>query len=861
MENFIDHRAVERLGLKTKKMEIPIRLTNVDGTGNQDGCLTKYCQLTIQSGRKRKRIKLYATNLGKDRIIFGFPWLRTFNPIVDWVEGKVQMPYQKAWEANKVTIATEWATKTIKPTEGIPEEYQRHAVVFDEEAAQRFPPEREEDHEIKLKDDAPSTLNCHIYQLSPEQDRELDKFLQEHLDKGYIQESKSPYASPFFFVGKKDGKMRPVQDYRILNKHTVRDNYPLPLIKTILEQLEGKTLYTKFDIRWGYNNIRIKKGDEWKAAFKTPKGLFEPKVMYFGLTNSPATFQRAMNRMFREMKMRYPTELFVYMDDILIATTNDTTRHRRIVHEVLDKLEEESFFLKPHKCEFEKTKVDYLGVVIDGDQVRVDPTKVEGLKEWPRTLGTVKQVRSTLGILGYQRPFIPGFAKIAKPLTNLLKKGTTFNWTTECAKAVDKLISMVSSNPVLARPNPTLPFTLEVDASAYATGAILYQKHEETKRLRPVGYHSQTFNEAERNYDIHDREFLAVIRGLEVWRHLLVGSPHPVTVLTDHANLQYYRQPQKINRRVARYLTKLADYDIILKHQPGVTNKADHLSRRPDYDRGDDDNNDVTALPDRLFVNTINFTNFQEEVKQSQEDQIHTLKRWEAAHKIRQTSTGWYKDNQLVVVEDNDLRRGVISLNHTSNTAGHPGIAKTYTLTARNYWWPGMKNSVIKYIQGCAICQSRKNVTTRPKPPLFPITTNPKAQPFEVIALDFITKLPPSEGYDTILTITDHDCSKGAIFIPCNETIDAMGVAELYGKHVFPHYGTPQRVISDRDPRFTATAMKELCKSLGIQQNISTAYHPQTDGQSERTNQWLEQYLRIFGNGAQTDWAQWLPLA
>jgi len=184
-------------------------------------------------------------------------------------------------------------------------------------------------------------------------------------------------------------------------------------------------------------------------------------------------------------------------------------------------------------------------------------------------------------------------------------------------------------------------------------------------------------------------------------------------------------------------------------------------------------------------------------------------------------------------MEDNALRKGVIHLIHDANTAGHPGIAKTLVLLNRNYWWPNMKNFATEYMRGCALCQSRKNITTRPKPPQFPISTDPEAQPFECIALDFITKLPPSEGYDSILTITDHDCSKGSIFIPCKETIDAIGVAKLYGKHVFPHYGLPQKVISDRDPRFTATAMRELCGNLKIKQNISTAYHPQTDGQSE----------------------------
>ncbi len=205
------------------------------------------------------------------------------------------MPWPKAWVKRKST--------SIALAEQIPGEYQQHSKVFDEKEADRFPPKQEEDHAIKLKEDAPAVLDCKIYPLSHDQDSKLTKFLGEHLRKGYIQESKSPYAAPFFFIKKKDGKLQPVQDYRKLNEQTVRDNYPLPLIKMILEQLQGRSLFTKFDIRWGYNNIRIKEGDEWKATFKTPKGLFEPRVMFFGLTNSPVTFQRTMNRMFREMKM------------------------------------------------------------------------------------------------------------------------------------------------------------------------------------------------------------------------------------------------------------------------------------------------------------------------------------------------------------------------------------------------------------------------------------------------------------------------------------------------------------------------------------------------------------------------------
>ncbi len=227
-----------------------------------------------------------------------------------------------------------------------------------------------------------------------------------------------------------------------------------------------------------------------------------------------------------------------------------------------------------------------------------------------------------------------------------------------------------------------------------------------------MGYHSQTFNPAILNYDIYDREFLAIIRGLENWRHLLVRSPHPVIVLTDHNNLQYWRHSQRINRRIARYLLHLADYDVQLKHQPGVTNKADHLSRRPDYDQGDDDNREITALPDRLFANVINLATLQEDVCQSQQDHKPTLLTWKNKHQITKTPEGWYKDHRLIVVEDNVLRKGVTHLIHASDTAGHPGTAKTLALLNRNYWWPRMKNFATQYVRGCALCQLRKNITT-----------------------------------------------------------------------------------------------------------------------------------------------------
>ena len=259
-------------------------------------------------------------------------------------------------------------------------------------------------------------------------------------------------------------------------------------------------------------------------------------------------------------------------------------------------------------------------------------------------------------------------------------------------------------------------------------------------------------------------------------------------------------------------------------------------------------------------MDTIHDT-LEQQCKRAQYPAQETLKQWASAHGLSTLDgTHWYHGTALVVMEDNTLRRGVTSIFHDSLTAGHPGISKTLHLLSQYYWWPNMKHNVTEYIKGCAACQMTK-VNTRPThPPLYPITPAENARPFETIAMDFITKLPVSGGYNMILTITNMDCSKASFFIPCNETIDSEGVATLYMQHILPHYGIPRKIISDRDPCFTSHFRQELCKNLDIQQNISTTYHPQTDGASERTNQSLEQYLRLYCSTKQNTWHTWLPI-
>jgi Reverse transcriptase (RNA-dependent DNA polymerase) len=363
----------------------------VDGTENKAGVIERHVKLRVRQGETEKVQTFFITNLGDPCIIFGYPWLYHFQPQIDWKKGIVKGPQwtlepilwkiARQWRPtapahiHRTNMAQEWAieaTKKRNPKDSeVPAEYQRHAVVFSETAANRFPPSRPEDHAIKLKPDAPDMIKCKTYPLTkPEMDT-AKKFLDENQAMGYIEPTNSPYSSPFFFIKKKDGTLRPVQDYREINKWMVCDVYPIPQITHILEQLQGKTLFTALDIRWGYNNIQIKPEDCHKAAFQTPYGLYQPNVMYFGLTNSPPTFQKTMDRLFRPLKNKYPGMLFVYMDDILIAMDHDLSLHRRIVHDVLDLLEAESFFLKPSKCKFERSSIEYLGIVVTNGAVTI----------------------------------------------------------------------------------------------------------------------------------------------------------------------------------------------------------------------------------------------------------------------------------------------------------------------------------------------------------------------------------------------------------------------------------------------------------------------------------------------------------
>jgi hypothetical protein len=468
-----------------------------------------------------------------------------------WIKaGILKHASEELWLAAGYTYSQEIAEKAHQAKakksfeEMIPPQYRKFAKVFSEEESHRLPEHKPWDHAIELKPGTPETMRTKVYPMSPNEQEELNGFIKENLQKGYIRPSKSPIASPVFFIKKKDGKLRLVQDYRKLNEWTIKNRYPLPLVSDIVGRLRGAKYFTKFDVRWGYHNVRIKEGDEWKAAFATNTGLYEPLVMLFGLTNSPATFQALMNSIFADLIAE--GKVAVYLDDILIFSAT-IEEHRQVVQEVLKRLEQYDLYLRPEKCEFEQQEIEYLGLIIGGSEVKMDPSKVAAVKDW-KTPTNLREVRGFIGFANFYRRFIKDFAKITRPLHDLTKKNTPFEWSTRQQEAFDTLREAFISSPVLALWDPELPTRIEVDASGYATGGVLSQQHTDGL-WHPIAFRSSSMDPSERNYEIYDREMLAVITALKDWRHFLEGLPHPFEIITDHSNLEYWRTAQNLSRR------------------------------------------------------------------------------------------------------------------------------------------------------------------------------------------------------------------------------------------------------------------------------------------------------------------------
>ena len=392
---------------------------------------------------------------------------------------------------------------------------------------------------------------------------------------GKIRPSVSPQAAPVFFVAKKDGKKRLIQDYRYLNSHTVVDSYPLPDIKTLLDDLASLSYFAKFDVRWGFTNIQIKDGDEWKAVFVTPRGVFEPLVMFFGQTNAPPMFQRYMNEMFS--RMIGERKVVIFMDDVIVHGNSQNELTAR-VSEFLQMCKDENLCLKLAKSTFETQEVDFLGYKIKSGQYSPCPVKTAAIKDWP-VLTNLKELRSFIGFCNFYRMFIANFSQIAHPLHLLTKKNWEYVWEELQQKAFQELKNHLTSSLVLRLPDLSRLFLVQTDASKLGTSAVLLQK-DEMGVPHPCTYLSQALVGAEQNYQVYDLELLAVIRALKAWRPYLISPPKPMIFYTDHQNITYFRQPQDLTARQMRWHSILQEYPIRFMHISGCKNGAPDLLSR-----------------------------------------------------------------------------------------------------------------------------------------------------------------------------------------------------------------------------------------------------------------------------------------
>ncbi|GJY39291.1 putative reverse transcriptase domain-containing protein [Tanacetum coccineum] len=398
--------------------------------------------------------------------------------------------------------------------------------------------------------------------------KELSEQLQELSDKGFIRPSSSPWGAPVLFVKKKDGSFRMCIDYRELNKLTVKNRYPLPRIDDLFDQLQGSSVYSKINLRSGYHQLRVRKQDIPKTAFRTRYGHYEFQVMPFGLTNAPAVFMDLMNRVCKPYLDKF---VIVFIDDILIYSKNKE-EHEEHLKAILELLKKEELYAKFSKCEFWIPKVQFLGHVIDCQGIHVDPAKIESIKDWASPK-TPTEIRQFLGLAGYYRRFIEGFSKIAKPMTKLTQKKVTFEWGDKQEAAFQTLKTKLCSAPILALPQGAENFIVYCDASHKGLGAVLMQNE------KVIAYASRQLKIHEKNYTTHDLELGAVVFALKIWRHYLYGTK--CTVFTDHKSLQHILDQKELNMRQRRWLELLSDYDCEIRYHPGKANVvADALSRK-----------------------------------------------------------------------------------------------------------------------------------------------------------------------------------------------------------------------------------------------------------------------------------------
>jgi transposase InsO family protein len=843
--------------------------------------------ITVQAGSYKDKLNMVEVELKGCDAILGMSWLEKYNPRIDWSErivrfyqrGRLRQLRDQADCLPPSTSISNLSTPvsppqlvaagnirrlisrdqadclilaSIQPLDSPSPDLSHGRVaallseykdVFPSQLPHQLPPRREVDHRIELTQCTAPTLRA-VYRMSPSELTELKKQLDELVAAGFIRPSKSPYGAPVLFVKKKDGSMRMCVDYRDLNRITIKNRHPLPRMDELFDRLKDAKYFSKIDLRSGYHQVRIHEEDVPKTAFRTRYGHYEFLVLPFGLTNAPATFMHLMQSIFDPHLDHF---VIIFLDDILIFSKS-LEEHDKHVREVLEVLRKNKLYAKESKCEFFKEKISFLGHVVSAKGISMEEDKVKAIQEWPVPSSTTA-VRSFLGLTGYYRRFVKGFGRIALPLTNLLQNESKFQWTESQQQAFDSLKQAISSAPVLAVADDSLTYVVTTDASGFAVGATLSQ--DQGKGLQPIAFLSHKLDKHERNYPVHEQELLAVIIALKEWRHYLHGRKFKI--ITDHQSLRYLSTQPHLSSRQVRWSEFLQQFEFDIEYRPGRLNTAaDALSRRIDHQPP------PSPQLHNLTTSTHSIaTDLLQRIRSAYFDDpfCHELLSNPSHHSYSLYSVHnnlIFSGFQLYVPSSDEIKSQLMKEAHDSAVAGHVGVAKTLDSLTRTYYWPKMAQDVKEYISTCPSCLSIKPRNNRPPGLLHPIP-HPLRR-WQQVTLDLITGLPRTpDGFDAILVVVDK-CSKLLHLIPTTSSVTAPELADLFFREIVRHHGIPSSIISDRDPRFTSSFWSQLWKRLGTSLAMSTAYHPETDGQTERANRTIEDMLRAYVNQRQDDW-------
>ena len=765
----------------------------------------------------------------------------------------------------------------IKQT--LPPQYHDMVDVFQKQKSDELPPLRE-GHNAKIELTESNNINYGpLYKMSAEELEAVRQYIVDNLGKGFIEPSTAPFASPILMAEKPGGGLRFCVDYRKLNAITRKDRYPIPLINEVLERISHAKIFTKLDIRQGFHRLRMDPESEELTTFRSRFGSFKYKVMPFGLTNGPAIFQRYVNSILMDCLDKFVT---AFVDDLLIYSDN-ILEHETHVRTVLERLRAAGLQAAIHKCEFHVTRTKYLGFIISTEGIEVDPAKTSSISNWS-VPNTVRGVQSFLGFCNFYRRFIKDYSRIASPLNRLTRKDASFVWSNDCQEAFETLKRALTSTPVLRHYDPQLPTRVETDASQGVVAGVLQQKHGDL--WHPAAYFSKTMSTAELNYDIHDKEMLAIIRSLTEWRAELEGLQREdrFDIYTDHRALEYFMTKQKLNRRQANWSEFLSRFHFLIRYRPGKENTlADALSRPEKMPDNAEGRTAVLLRPEWLEEGVLpqNFIESAPGVRKDIEiapldrelhivDRILTRNRDSPLlepyrEKAREERQDWTLDeegrllfqNRLVVPDEDDLLARLLDEIHRQPSTAHPGRTKMKALVKARYYWPTWSRDVARYLDNCMVCKRTKEPRDLPPGLLNPLPI--PERPWQHINVDFRSFPKSKNGYDAAFVAVCR-LSKRGHAVPCKKTITACEMARLFIVHFYPWVGLPDSVVSDRGGQFVSEFWDEFCKILGVKVVLTSGQHPEANGQVEVMNQWIAQRLRPFISYYQDDWDDLLPV-